>query len=186
MTKVLSVIGLIIFLVSILFIKSLEKGEQYAYSLDTQSESYGYTLGPPPCKWEVTPPERVINENKSVSVLVSTKNELDEPCESILYLRAPNFDLSPASDNQKVALSATSSGSISWIITPRRTGSYELSITDNMNTKIMGITVKNMFGLSAVQGKLASMAGTVFGPMLTIPWWWDRFKKKKTSDNPVT
>lgn len=176
--QVLAVCGLIILLTAVMFNNGIAKGERIAASLNNETKSHGIIDGPPPCNWEIKDPEPVMSENKTQAILINTSNLLDENCETLLYLRAPNFDISPNKEEQKIVLESTSSGSISWIITPKKTGSYELSITDNLNTKIYGINVKNMFGLTAVQAKIASTLGTVFGPMLTIPWWWDRLRKK--------
>ncbi len=176
--NILIVAGTAVLLISLWSKKSLEDSGKNALALDQTKQSFGFIEGPPPCSWEAQAPERVISENKNQAILIKTKNESSEPCQTLLYLRAPNFDISPNKEEQKISMEGTSSGSISWIISPRKTGSYEIAVTDNLDTKIFGISVKNMFGLTEVQGKLLSGLGTLFGPMLTIPWWWDRFKKK--------
>lgn len=175
------ILGIALFLVAILLHFSDKNGEALAIKLDDEKKSYGM-IGDdvaPPCSWEATPPERVVSENKSTSVTVAVSNTMDVGCESSISLRAPNFDLSPSKEEQKISLTSGSKGSLSWIITPRKTGTFEIAVSDILNSKIFGISVTNVFGLSSMQAKLFSGLGSIFGPMLTVPWWWDRLRGKK-------
>src|SRR3989344_5183732 len=183
---ILALSGIILLILTISFRKSLTENESNAITLDKEETSYGFIDGPLPCKWEVTPPERVQPENKSQSVVIKVINQYDsEECESIISLRAPGFDVSPVKEEQKISLKPKTEGSLSWIISPRKTGTYEIAVSDPLNSKIFGINATNMFGLSAVQAKSASFLGTIFGPMLTVPWWWEKwFQKRKKAANP--
>lgn len=177
--------GVALLIITINFRSNLVENENEAYAKDKEDKSYGMISGPLPCKWEVNPPERVQSENKSQSIVITIVNEYDgEECESLISLRAPGFDLSPVKEEQKINLKEKQEGSLSWIISPRKAGSYEIAVSDPLNSKVFGISVTNMFGLSAVQAKTASFLGTIFGPMLTVPWWWEKwFMKRKREDN---
>ena len=150
-----------------------------AISKDNEEQVFGMIEGIPPCSWDASPPERVVAENKSQAIVIEVASPTDSECESTISLRAPGFDISPYNAEQKIALEAGKEGSLSWILNPRKTGTYEIAVSDILNTKIFGITVTNVFGLNAMQAKIASFGGTLFGPMLTVPWWWDRLRKKK-------
>lgn len=176
----LAVAGIFLLSASILFFNSIKQGEELATEVDTSETIYGsISEGPLPCIWEVKEPEKVVSEDRSQAILVTTTNELDVPCETVLSLRAPGFDMSPQKEEQKILLAASSSGSLSWILTPRKTGTFEIALSDVLNTKIFGITVKNMFGLNVFQAKIASIFGGLFGPMLTVPWWFEKFWQRK-------
>lgn len=180
----IGLIGILLFITSLLIGNNLKKNEKLASTLDDEKHAYGMIGdGPLPCTWDVKSPERVMSENKSQAIVVDVSNTTDEKCESTLTLRAPGFDMSPAEDNQTISLEKTGKGSLSWILIPRKTGSFELAVSDILNTKIFGITVTNIFGLSAPQAKIFSIAGGLFGPMFTIPWWmeklWNRRKQKQ-------
>ena len=108
-------------------------------------------------------------------MVMLTKN-LDENCRSLISLRSPGFDISPAKDEQTISLNKGGKGSLSWIITPRKSGTFDIALSDSTNTKIYGISVTNILGLSAFQAKIASIFGGLFGPMFTIPWWWDKLR----------
>lgn len=180
MKKTISALfGLILLGVSITVFLLLRSGEKLALSKDTKKVAFGAIDGPPQCAWEVKSPERVMAENQSQALLIEFTNPTDVECESTLSLRAPGFDLSPAKEEQTVKFRSGESGSLPWIVVPRKTGTYEITLTDMINTRVFGITVTNVLGLSAMQAKLFSLFGTIFGPMFTVPWWWDRLRKEK-------
>lgn len=181
MTKTLiAVTGVAVFMTSFILNNNFRKGERNALSLDKKETKYGSIgEGPLPCAWEVKPPERIISEDKSQAVVLSIMNQSDTECESIVSLRAPGFDYSPVKEEQRIMLKEKAKGSLSWILTPRKTGTYEIAVSDILNTRIFGITVTNTLGLSTVQAKVASVLGTLFGPMLTVPWWWEKLRKNK-------
>ena len=175
----IALLGIFLFVVAMIFKNNFVSGEKSANTLDREDKQYGMIEGPLPCSWEAQEPERVVSESKSQAILVRVKNEVGEPCESKVSLRAPGFDISPIKEEQVINLDDGKEGSLSWILSPRKIGTYEIAISDPLNTKVYGITVTNVFGLSTVQAKLFSGLGTIFGPMLTIPWWWERLRKKK-------
>jgi len=177
--KFIAIAGILLFLSALLLGNSLRKGENLASALDDEKNVFAIMEGPPPCTWEVNVPERVIAENKSQAIVVEVSNSADVDCESTLSLRAPGFDMSPPKEEQKIILKSAGKGSLSWILTPRKTGVFEIAVSDIINTRIFGITVKNVFGLTASQAKLFSIVGSLFGPMFTVPWWWDKFRGRK-------
>ena len=139
---------------------------------------------PPPCVWDVQQPEKIMSEDKTQSIKVAFKNPAKKTCETYMSLRAPSFDTSPSKDEQKISVPPGKTGSLAWIITPRKTGTYELSVSDILNTRIFGITVTNIFGLNTTQAKVFSMLGTLLGPMLTVPWWVDKWFQRKRKQEP--
>lgn len=182
--KFLPVFGIFIFISGIYLLNNLAKSEENAKKRDDEKKGYGIISGEfLPCNWEATAPERVIAEDKSAAVLIKVINKTNEKCDLVLSLRAPGFDASPMKEEQSISLPANKSGSVSWIITPRKTGSYQIAVSDSLDTKIFGVTVKNIYGLSTIQAKFLSILGSIFGPMFTLPWWWDRLKNRK-KDNP--
>lgn len=179
-------IGILV-LASALFLNStVQNGEKKAAALNNTKKVFGMISddAPPPCVWDVQPPEKVMSEDKTQSVVVRFKNPEKKPCETYLSLRAPNFDTTPSKEELKISVPPGKTGSVSWILIPRKTGTYELAISDILNTSIYGITVTNIFGLNASQAKILSMLGSLFGPMLTIPWWVDKWFQRKKKQEP--
>lgn len=179
MKTILGIVGVSLFAASIMLARNVVSGEKLAFQLNDEKKSYGMIEGPLPCTWTVEPPPRILSENKSQAVVISFKNPLDSACESTISLRAPNFNLSPAKKEQKISLPAGADGSLSWILSPQKTGTFEIAVSDVLNTKVFGITVTNTFGLTAGQAKLFSLLGTLFGPMFTVPWWWEKLRQRK-------
>lgn len=48
-----------------------------------------------------------------------------------------------------------------------------------IDSKDVGISVTNILGLQASQASLFSMVSATFGPILTIPFWLDKWQKRK-------
>lgn len=181
----IGLVGIFLFFSSFSLGNNLRTGEKLAAALDNEETVFAVTGDDvaPPCSWNVSVPERVMAENKSQAVVVEVSNSVDVACESIVSLRAPGFDVSPAKDEQKITLKSGGKGSLSWILIPRKTGTFEIAISDIVKTRIYGITVKNVFGLTTTQAKSFSIVGSLFGPMFTVPWWvekmWFRRKRKQ-------
>lgn len=184
MKTLIGIGGIVLLLYGLTLRNNLQNSEVQATKLDGEKHAFA-VIGddaPPPCNWEVTEPERVMAENKSQAVVVKTTNNEKKPCESYLSLRAPSFDLSPAKEEQHVTLPAGDKGSVSWILTPRKTGTYEVAVSDIIDTKIFGIAVTNVFGLTAAQAKVFATLSSLLGPMLTVPWWVDKWFQRKKKD----
>ncbi len=176
----LGILGILLFLISAGFGFTLLQSNKQAALLDDQKTSYGMIAeGPLPCVWETSLKEKVTAENKSQAIIIQATNSTDEKCESKISLRAPGFDISPAKEEQDISLAPKAKGSFSWILTPRKTGTFEITVSDVMDTRVLGITVKNMYGLTGPQAQLFSIIGSLFGPMFTIPWWMEKLLARK-------
>lgn len=123
--------------------------------------------------------QRVLSENNSQTIVVNATNATDTECQSQLTLLAPGFDVSPRKESQTVTAKSKGQGSVAWIVIPQKSGAFDIAVSDGLNTQTLGITVTNILGLTATQAQLCSILGTLFGPMLSIPWWVDRWQKRK-------
>ena len=179
--KLFALAGLVISIFSVILIVKNNSEEKKAVRRDEVKKIFAIVGEdtPPSCNWNVKMPDRVMTENTSQAIIAETSNSAKKNCETYLSLLAPGFDVQPAKEEQKINLEPNRKGSASWIITPQKSGNFELTVSDIINTKIFGVNVTNMFGLNAFQAKILSVLGSLFGPMFTIPWWWDRFKKRR-------
>ncbi len=174
-----AVLGLFVFLAALALGLYVARENSHAVAQDDHRTVHGIIIGPPPCAWDVTLPERVMSEDDTQAVIVEAANEAGAECESTVSLRAPGFDTSPLKDEQKIALPLNGKGSLAWVLTPRKVGTYQLVVTDVLNTKVFGITVTNVFGLNATQMRLFTILGGLFGPIFTIPWWLDKWLQRR-------
>ena len=181
MRTILAVAGVLLFLVGLVLAFSLIVGALRAASLDETNTIHAALSedAPPFCTWEASISARVMTQNTSQAVLVQVRNLADRECQSTIALRAPGFEISPAREEQKIALKAGGTGSLSWLVTPHRTGTFQIAVSDILNTQILGVTVKDEYGLTASQAKLLALIGSLFGPMLTVPWWVDKLNLRK-------
>ena len=179
-TLVIGIVGILLFIFSVGSYLIVQLAENRAQALDDENKSYGMISGEfLPCSWEVKAPERVMTESKSQAILVDFSNPTDATCASTLALQAPGFDISPMKEEQEIVLQPHKNGSLSWILSPRKVGTYDIAVSDTLDTHVFGISVTNVFGLSAPIIKSGSILGSLFGPMFTVPWWWDRMRKRK-------
>lgn len=184
MKAIAGIFGIIVFITSSILVFGLISEQKRATALDDIKKSYGEVAGDLlPCPWEGVAPERVMSEDTSQAIVIRVKSLAQEDCRTSITLRAPGFDISPMKEEQSVTVSRNSTGSLSWIINPRKTGTYTISLSDMLNTKIYGITVTTVFGLTGGQARIASFLGGLFGPMLTVPWWWDKWRARKKKEN---
>ena len=173
-------VGLVILLLAIIAGFLLFRTNQQAQSRDHVDTQFGVIASDIPlCTWEVVLPQRVLTEDTSQSIVILATDPADVDCQSSLTLLAPGFDVTPHKDEQIVTAKPKGQGSIAWILIPLKPGSFEIAVTDGINTRVMGVTVTNILGLTAVQAQILVVAGSLFGPMFTFPWWIDRWQQRK-------
>jgi hypothetical protein len=175
-----AIIGLVIFLFTVAAGIALFVMQRQARAIDHEETGFGVIAGDfLPCVWEVDLSQRVLTENKSHTIVVNATNGMDEKCQSSLTLLAPGFDISPRKDEQVISAEANDRGSVAWVVASDKAGEYEIAITDGVDTRVLGVTVTNLFGLTAVQLQVLAVIGAILGPMLSVPWWLERIQRKK-------
>ncbi len=130
--------------------------------------------------------ERTMAESESQALIVYVKNPDAEECTATVAINAPNFDISPYENKQNITLPGSGNGSLSWILTPKKVGVFEVSIAAGFDGQVIGISVTNLIGLSSTQAQIISYFGSFLGPMLTAPWWYERWKERKTKDKKIS
>ena len=157
MRTIIAVAGVLLFLVGLILGISLILDALRAASLDETHTIHAAISedASPFCTWEASLSTKVMTQNTSQAVLVKVSNPADKECQSTLALRAPGFEISPMRDEQKIALEAGGTGSLSWLVTPHRTGTFQIAVSDILNTQILGVTVKDEYGLDGHSGEAA-------------------------------
>lgn len=181
--KIVCISGIVVFILSLGLGSYLNGVRNQAMARDEEETVFAAigVDGPPFCVWQVSPPSRVMTEEESQVIEIQTSNPEDKECVTFLTVQAPGFDLSPHEEERKIVLLPKGNGSIAWVIVPHKSGDYQVIVSDILNTKIFGITVTNVLGLSAFWAKFLTAVGGVFGPMLTVPWWWSELSKRRKS-----
>jgi hypothetical protein len=183
--KVIFILGILLLIASVFIHSNIVKIENQAVKKDGKKTAFGMISDETPmCSWSVKEPERAMSENKTQAIYIDITNPAKKPCLSYISLRSPNFELSPARDEQQINLPVHGKGSLSWIITPKKTGTFDMAVSDSLNTRIFGITVTNMFGFTAAQAKFFSFITGLCGPMLTVPWWVEKWFQRKGKKEP--
>ena len=178
--RAIALIGLAIFIVALCAASLLISTSHQAQSRDHIDTRFGVVSSDIPlCVWEVTLPQRVLVEDNSQSIVVHATDPADTACQSALTLSAPGFGITPHKEEQIVTVKPKGSSSVAWILTPQKSGSYEIAVSDGINTQVFGVTVTNLLGLTALQAQIMATLGTLFGPIITVPWWIERWQQRK-------
>jgi hypothetical protein len=178
----LAITGIVLFGVGIGIALVLWSSAARAYSLDMGRSSQG-AVSAASCQHPlegVNIVRRVISESDSESLSVVLGNDTLGECEISVHLSAPNFDISPTDDSRTVNVPPAQSVTVVWILSPRKSGSFQVAVTAGLDSAVVGLTVTNVLGLTPQQAKILSLVATFLGPMLTAPWWYDRLKEART------
>jgi len=126
---------------------------------------------------------RVITEKESLDITVHLLNGEAIECEVGVRIDAPNFEISPPEETQAITLPPGETATVIWVVTPMEPGTYRIGISSELDSQTIGISVRNVIGLTARQVELLGYLGNFFGPALTFPWiyttWNERRKEKE-------
>jgi hypothetical protein len=124
---------------------------------------------------------KTMSENDSQTLRVHFSNINSEPCVITVALDAPNFDIGTLGATRSLTLPPNSTtAELAWVITAKKVGTFEIAIQSESDTAHTGITVLNVLGLAPWQLQIFSLVSTLFGPMLTAPWWYEQFKGRQS------
>lgn len=196
-TRTLALVGTFLLVVGVAFLWSLGHGRREAFALDRNSEPHGPVIGEPAGCGQLVEPEvtlarrvMALRETQALTIILASASA--ETCQVTVTLNAPNFDLSPPEPRQSVTVGPGQRAEIAWILLPEEVGTFDLVLTIGGAISILGVTVTNALGLTAGQLQLLSALSTLLGPMLTLPWWFERWQawrarkeEEKTEKPPV-
>src|SRR5215210_601285 len=133
--------------------------------------------------YDMKPDNLVMTQNENmVLALVAKPQEGDARCLSYVLVSGPDFSISPQTGWSMEATDTTPSRQ-PFILSPMRTGEYTISVfqqgSSGFSTTLYNVSVGNWMGLSPLWSQVFVGIGTIFGPMLTVPWWLDRRRESK-------
>jgi hypothetical protein len=181
---IIAVLGVILLLLGLTSLLLLRQDRAAALAEDQLLIFGGATSEEDNCRniiQEVSVPNRVMTEKESQTLRVVLSN-FDNPgtCDTTVGLAALDFDIAPASTARVVALEPGQNPvTLLWVLKPREIGAFEIAITAGNRTQVIGIVVTNVLGFTAVQVQILSYVSSFLGPMLTAPWWYERWEKRK-------
>jgi hypothetical protein len=180
--KVLAIGGIVLFLIGLFLLFRVRQAAGAAANFDGQLD----TSGPIESVCtnllrEATVADRVISERESQALNVVLVNETDpQACNVMVALAAPDFNISPPESNRPISVPPGGEAvTLNWILSPRRTGTYVVSVSTATQAITLGITVTTVLGFTAAQAQILSYLATFLGPMLTAPWWYEQWQKRK-------
>ncbi|MFZ0546771.1 MAG: hypothetical protein WAM60_15095 [Candidatus Promineifilaceae bacterium] len=181
--RITAILGVLLFLLGAASLLLLIQDRSAAQDAD-ESVIGGGASEQSECKnviQEVSLSKRVMTEKESQTLKVVLANLTGlATCDTTVRLAALDFELAPATTERAVSLETDGKPvTLIWVMKPRETGSFELAVTAGNVTEILGVVVTNVLGLTAVQIQVLSYLSTLLGPMLTAPWWYEHWQKRK-------
>ena len=182
--KVLAISGSVLFLGGIglsLYLCSVASDARDLDSFDlptSQGEGCSIPLE------DLSTSNRIISKMDSQALTAILYNsDSNEDCEVAVSLNAPNFNISPPELDKIVNLPPRKRATINWILSPRKLGTFEVTVSAGLSSRIVGIKVVDRIGLlSPFWVKVLSLIGSFLGPMLTLPWWYEQWQKPQDKE----
>jgi hypothetical protein len=176
----------LLFSVAVAFI--LWSGFQKAIKLDRG----GLTFSAPPCFFPLEDARlerRVMSVKESQVLTVTLAAPSETECETTVRVQAPKFDLGDKAERKITVPPNLQKVRLVWVISPKDVGTYVIVVAvghSDLRSLRLGVTVTNVLGLTARWAQIAMYLAGVLGPILTVPWWYEKLKQMKTRSNHNT
>lgn len=190
----LALLGLILVVAAVAVWLALGSRHTQATALDTTRPpaAPGEGDAPDPClravESTVTLQRRVMAEGDAQALLVALFNTGADSCTVHVTVNAPQFSLSPPETQRPVSLLPQEEVDAAWILRPYHSGVFDVAVSIGGDARVLGITVTNVLGLTPRQAELISLIATFLGPMLTAPWWlerWQAWQRSRAAKAPA-
>jgi hypothetical protein len=174
----------------------ITRGTQDALALDGGA---GY-VSSTPCKsaitWNAALDRRVMSVSDTQVLTVTIVNKAKTvTCDEEIDIAALTFNLSP-NGSKTAIVPPLSSRKLQWVLEPTQLGTFEIIVANSSieDEQDLGVTITNIFGLTIWQAQLLSyigtFLGTFLGPILTVTWFYERWKEykehKKSTNAQIT
>lgn len=160
-----------------LYLRSASSDARDLDRFDAPEKSRGQCSSP---LEDVSISRRIMSKNDSLAVTaVLFNSDKNENCEVAISLNAPKFNIKPDDESKIIILPPKKTATTSWILSPRQLGTFEVAVSAELSTEIVGIKVSD--NLMDLFPAWATFICYVFGPMFTVPWWYERWRERKNS-----
>ena len=181
--RLLVLVGIAVLAVSVVIGAYLRAGESRASAIDKPESLQGGGGLSQQCEEaffkieEITLSNRVISENDTGTLTIVLSNSSAEECATEVSLRGLQVDIEPSGSKSFYVPPGTRSRTYVWLFSPKKQGSFELIVEAIPYARVVGITVTNLWGLTARQASVLSLIGSFLGPSLTLPGLWALVKE---------
>ena len=177
----LTKLGIVFFIFGVAFgLYLLAAG--FKASVDAIFQSITSHLGPVPLplSWLETDVKcpMILSEKESAIVSIVLSNLSTNTANISVNLFAPTFTVSPL-EPREVTILPNAIVELSWVVAPNNMGNQIImfSINNFDKSEVCGIAITNILGLTAKQAELLSLASSILGSSLSIPWMYERWQQ---------
>ena len=146
---------------------------------------------------DVKASSKTISDEKNLGLTVSLSPAGSKVgCRDTVVLDAPNFKTNAKEKDVAVPpVASTSNGKaekdkmaastkeFSWNLNPQETGQAKIGVTTNKGSDYAQVTVENELDVTKLlidTSQILSGLGVLLGPVLTIPWWFDKLRGRRS------
>jgi hypothetical protein len=123
---------------------------------------------------------RVMSDHQSQPFVVHLARDEGHPCVATVEIAAAGFDISPTETTRKIDLTPSQPvESVVWMIAAKQMGEYSIAVRAGQDREVIGVVVTNVFGLSVRTAYLLTYASVALGSLLSVPWWVERWQKRR-------
>jgi hypothetical protein len=144
---------------------------------------------------------QIMTESESQAVVAEIVNNSRVTCEFTAELYALTFVVMPDKAKQVVVLPPNQRTTVRWFIAPSKVGNFHMFVSADSRPLVyqypgnnkqeyasvgiegsnepMHIRVTNIFGFTAFEANLLSLVGSLLGPALTLPFWYEKCQRRK-------
>lgn len=137
---------------------------------------------------------KTVSEKEGLVLVITLSSGSSTNCQDTLSLDAPNFSVTsptkavsipPDREGKSNTIKQPSNKTeqpevISWRLAAKEAGKHQVVVETSTDSELVDVVVKGKINWS----QWLSSMGTIFGPMLTIPYWLDRWRERKSRRRP--
>jgi hypothetical protein len=135
------------------------------------------------CRVQFPQIEKIQRLNHSLTIVASVAGFRELPCRTKLEVSASAFKVEPKSVDVKMDRNPPGAKLVFFSVLPQEVGEQQLIFQRSDGHDIYTIEVQQYPGIPPGVSQWFPLVTTLFGGILTIPWWLERIERRKRRDD---
>lgn len=131
-------------------------------------------------------PEIMSKSDSTALTAFLLNSDRNQKCEVVVRLNAPDFHVIGSEPDPIQIVPPRQNKMISWILTPKKSGTFQAIVDTGFLNQKVGIEVTNDEMIPSLAQWWVSFLVYFLGSMLQLPWWlerWEKWKQQKQLKN---
>ena len=118
------------------------------------------------------------NDSRALTAFLYNSDRNQE-CKVVVRLDAPDFQVIGSEPDLIQILPPDQNKTISWILSPKKSGTFQVTVNTPFVSRMVGVEVTNDEIISPLAQWWVSVLVYFLGSTLQLPWWLERWEKRK-------